>query len=129
MVVVLLHLLVWIGGVTIGGVTIGCSSCADSVCGGCSSSIDVGAIPLIRSIFTGNSLETISVLIGLVNTIFAVTLSIVLSVRVVVSDSLPELLAANGVGDEDVFNKVPLAEYTFITPLTKSFTTIGSCVA
>src|SRR5829696_4179331 len=85
------------------------------------------AAPLIRSTLTGNSLEKVSVFIGLVNAILAITLSIVGSVRVVARVAVPKLLLiGNGVGDEDVFNKVPLGEYTFITPFTKSLTIIGS---
>src|SRR5215208_5173361 len=88
------------------------------------------AAPLIRSTLTGNSLEKVSVFIGLVNAILAITLSIVGSVRVVARVAVPLLLLiGNGVGDEDVFNKVPLGEYTFITPFTKSLTIIGSWTA
>src|SRR5215208_1366764 len=114
---------------------IGFIGASSSDCGGAwdvtfSSCSPDEAAPLIRSTLTGNSLEKVSVFIGLVNAILAITLLIVGSVKVVARDAVPLLLLiGNGVGDEDVFNKVPLGEYTFITPFTKSLTIIGSWTA
>ncbi len=112
-----------------GGITAGCCASCTTSAVSCFSSSEDDVIPLKMSSFTGNSFETISVLIGLVNTTFAVIFSMVFSARAVVSCNLPEALTGNGVGDEDVFSKVPLELYTFITPFTRSCTVIGSWVA
>ena len=87
------------------------SNCESDSCGGwdiaLSSDSPVKVASLIRLTLTGNSLERVSVFMGLVNTILAIISFIVGSVRVIAKVVEPWLPAiGNGVGDEEVFTKI-----------------------